>query len=366
MVRIIGHIGDQRTAYTTLLIDIVAAQQFIAQPLRPIGEEGLQQFELIVFPARQNRNAARPVDPESQQGRRQRFNFALYLRWLADRAEQHDAGQAKAHQRQAMSMQRPVVQRDVCLPLTHLAQFAVGMVTDIALQSGNQCGHMKGRLFTGHRVLLQGSPCLRGIGQQDGLDVPLVLPADVQAAAQRGKIRQGNGRFQAETAPAVLTVNTGAVSERPFDGFSFLEVVQRRLQQGGLADATGAGVDAEYDRTGHLELHAEFVDAFNGAEIRLQHLTDQWFGEGLNVVLQAAQGFVQYALQTPAFLDQLLQVLAVDDPCSAVPFGHRRPQGFKGFEPCKRGIFQGTRYPVEYATVMHALVFDACGFNRLL
>ncbi|MNW07503.1 hypothetical protein D3C71_2041310 [compost metagenome] len=82
-------------------------------------------------------------------------------------------------------------------------------------------------------------------------------------------------------------------------------------------------------------------------------------------MLQAAQGFVQYTLKTPALLDQLLQVLAVHGPCAAVPLGHHRLQGFEGFEPCRRGIFQGARYPVEYATVMYTLVFDACGFNGL-
>jgi hypothetical protein len=47
----------------------------------------------------------------------------------------------------------------------------------------------------------------------------------------------------------------------------------------------------------------------------------QWLGEGIDVVLQIAQGLVQYALQTPLFFNQFLQVLAVCFPCTAIPLG---------------------------------------------
>ncbi|MNF95693.1 hypothetical protein D3C84_784580 [compost metagenome] len=192
------------------------------------------------------------------------------------------------------------------------------------------------------------------------------MPADVEAAAQGCKRRQGDGWLKAETAPAVLAVNTGTVSKRTFGGFSFLEVVQRRLQQCGLPDAAGAGVDDKADRAGYVELYSQFADSFDRFVILLQFLTDQRFGEGLDVVLQVTQGLVQHTLCTPALVDQLLQVLAVDGPCAAVPIGRHGRAGFEGFEPCRRGISYGARYRVDHTAIMHAVVFDARGFNPLL
>ncbi|MNQ47394.1 hypothetical protein D3C85_612370 [compost metagenome] len=82
-----------------------------------------------------------------------------------------------------MAVQRLVVQRGDSLALAQLTQFAVGMIADVALQPGDQGGDMKSGLFTGDRVLLQGPLRLRGRGQQDILDVLLILGADVQTSA---------------------------------------------------------------------------------------------------------------------------------------------------------------------------------------
>ncbi|MNQ47393.1 hypothetical protein D3C85_612350 [compost metagenome] len=49
MVRIVRHVGNQRSGQTTLLVDVFPAQKLITKPLRPIGEKSLQQFESIVI-----------------------------------------------------------------------------------------------------------------------------------------------------------------------------------------------------------------------------------------------------------------------------------------------------------------------------
>ncbi|MNV22872.1 hypothetical protein D3C71_1138670 [compost metagenome] len=64
MIRIIRHIGDQWSGQTALLKNVVPTQQLFAQALRAIGKERLQQFELVIFLPRQNRDTARPVNPE--------------------------------------------------------------------------------------------------------------------------------------------------------------------------------------------------------------------------------------------------------------------------------------------------------------
>ncbi|MNB89934.1 hypothetical protein D3C76_392790 [compost metagenome] len=64
MLRIIRYIGDHVAGQTTLMVDVVAAQKLIVEPLRPIGEKRLQQFEPLVLRTRQYREALRPFAPE--------------------------------------------------------------------------------------------------------------------------------------------------------------------------------------------------------------------------------------------------------------------------------------------------------------
>ncbi|MNF59102.1 hypothetical protein D3C84_406820 [compost metagenome] len=255
-------------------------------------------------------------------------------------------------------MQRLLVQRDVGLAVTHLSQLAVGMTGDVALQQGNQCRYIEGGLFTGHRVLLQSSLCLGGIGQQDGLDVPLVLATDVQASTQRCKCREGDGRLQAEVALAVLAVNAGAITHFALAGFVLFKVVQRRFQQRGLANTTGPGVDAENELARHFKVYGELVEVLDRGELRLQSRFEQRFGEGIDVVLQVAQGLIQHALQTPALIHQLLEVLTVDLPRAAIPLGHLRLERQQGLQSLHRRIFDGAGDHVFCTTVMYPVTID--------
>ncbi|MCY1355628.1 hypothetical protein D9M69_420580 [compost metagenome] len=155
--------------------------------------------------------------------------------------------------------------------------------------------------------------------------MPLVLSANVEAAAHRCKPGQGNRGLKREAAALILAIDTGAAAPGVFGSFCLLEIVQRRFQQRGLSNATGPGINDKGNFTGYFKLHAECVEVLHSIEVRLHRRTEQRFGEGIDVVLQVAQGLVQSALQASLLFNQLLQVLTVDFPCSAVPLGDLGP-----------------------------------------
>ena len=187
--------------------------------------------------------------------------------------------------------------------------------------------------------------------------MPLVLSANVEAAAHRCKPGQGNRGLKREAAALILAIDTRAAAPGVFGSFCFLEIVQRRFQQRGLSNATGPGINDKGNFTGYFKLHAERVDVFHGIEVRLHRRIEQRFGEGIDVVLQIAQGLVQHALQASLFFNQLLQILTVDFPCRAVPLGHLRPWFSEGFHSRHRRLFYRVGYGAEYTIVMNAVVW---------
>ncbi|MNL15164.1 hypothetical protein D3C87_1361370 [compost metagenome] len=60
--------------------------------------------------------------------------------------------------------------------------------------------------------------------------MPLILSANVEAAAHRGKPGQGNRGLKREAATLILAIDTGAVEPGVFGCFGLFEIVQRRFQ----------------------------------------------------------------------------------------------------------------------------------------
>ncbi|MNT61296.1 hypothetical protein D3C72_1989300 [compost metagenome] len=99
--------------------------ELIDHTLWPIGEVRLQKFEFIVGITTQPRDTFRPVSPELPLRRGQRIDCPLDLQRLGDSTEQHNAGQSESHQRQAMTEQRPIMQRDIGVAAMQLQQFSI-------------------------------------------------------------------------------------------------------------------------------------------------------------------------------------------------------------------------------------------------
>ncbi|MNT32940.1 hypothetical protein D3C72_1688460 [compost metagenome] len=75
-------------------------------------------------------------------------------------------------------------------------------------------------------------------------------------------------------------------------------------------------------------------------------------------MLQVAPGLVQYVLQTPTFINHLLEVLPVNLARAAIPLGHLRLERQQGLQPLHRRILDGAGDHVVCTTVMYPVTID--------
>ena len=110
VIRIIGYINQQCAVQTALLVKIIAFHHGFDQALGPIGEERLQQLELVKFLSWQQGQASRPLHQRSLVLRHQVVIKPFDFGRVRNGAEQYNSRDVKAHQREPMAMQRTITQ----------------------------------------------------------------------------------------------------------------------------------------------------------------------------------------------------------------------------------------------------------------
>lgn len=129
--------------------------------------------------------------------------------------------------------------------------------------------------------------------------------------------------------------------------------MQRRVQQRRFAHPAGAAVDTENDAVGDVQPQGQVFNVMMVVEIAAHQQGEQGFGKSLDVLLQVLEWRVHQTLQQPAFVDQLLEVVAIDVGGTCVPVG-RRGNGAVGEyqQSGRRCILDGVRQCLNDSLVM--------------
>lgn len=143
---------------------------------------------------------------------------------------------------------------DALLYFDDVLQARKSLGADIAFEVRDKRRGLERRFFTGDRAILQAPFRLWRRGLQPCLDVGLILPADVQSAAQAGEPGRRYCREALRRSLRAGAINAGAAPESGLFRFRLFKVMQRCGEQGTVAYSTDPGIDTQNEIVRHIQL----------------------------------------------------------------------------------------------------------------